>query len=49
MPLTYKIIKSKRTVYVVGDRVVTFWELMQHIDLLSRDKDYKAPMKKCID
>ncbi|MDY6954768.1 MAG: hypothetical protein SWE60_24975 [Thermodesulfobacteriota bacterium] len=49
MSLRYKIIESKGLVYVVGAGVVTFSELMSHIEALSKDTRYKAPMKKLVD
>jgi hypothetical protein len=49
MALKYKIIKSKKTVYVFGSGDITFSELMHHIDELAQDQDYKAPMKKLVD
>jgi hypothetical protein len=49
MALKYKIIKRKKTVYVIGNGDITFSELMRHIDELAQDPDYKAPMKKLVD
>jgi hypothetical protein len=49
MALKYKIIKSKKIVYVTGNGVITFSELIQHINELAQDPDYKAPMKKLVD
>ena len=49
MPLKYKIIESKKLVYLKGIGNVTFSELMNHIDELSQDPKYKAPMKKLVD
>jgi len=49
MSLRYKIIESKGLVYVVGADVVTFSALMSHIQALSKDPRYKAPMKKLVD
>jgi len=49
MALKYKIIKSKKIVYVIGNGVITFSELIRHIDELAQNPDYKAPMKKLVD
>ncbi|MDY6951456.1 MAG: hypothetical protein SWE60_08090 [Thermodesulfobacteriota bacterium] len=49
MSLRYRIIESKGLVYVVGADVVTFSELMSHIQALSKDRGYEAPMKKLVD
>lgn len=49
MPLKYKIIESNKLVYLKGIGTVTFSELMNHIDELSQDPKYKAPMKKLVD
>ena len=49
MPLKYKIIESKKLVYLKGIGTVSFSELMNHIDDLSQDPKYKAPMKKLVD
>jgi hypothetical protein len=49
MPLEYKIIESKKLLYVKGVGAVSFSELMNHVDELSQDPKYKAPMKKLVD
>lgn len=49
MGLKYRIIKDKKTVYVHGDGVITFADLMRHLDDLLQDRDYVPPMKKLID
>ena len=49
MPLIYKIIESKKLLYVEGVGVVSFSELMNHVDELCQDPKYKAPMKKLVD
>ena len=49
MPLKYKIVESKKLVYLKGIGSVAFSELMNHIDELSQDVKYKAPMKKLVD
>ncbi len=49
MALKYKILKNIKTVYVIGDGVITFSELMEHLDKLAHDPDYEAPMKKLVD
>ncbi|MBI5665285.1 MAG: hypothetical protein HZC49_09440 [Nitrospirae bacterium] len=49
MSLKYKIIKSIKTVYVIGQGVISFTELMDHINKLAQDQDYNAPMKKLVD
>jgi hypothetical protein len=47
--LKYKIIKRIKTVYAIGHGVITITELMDHINKLAHDQDYKAPMKKLVD
>ena len=49
MPLEYKIIESKKLLYVKGTGTVAFSELMNHIDELRQDPKYKAPMRKLVD
>ena len=49
MPLKYKIIESKKLIYLKGIGTVAFSELMNHIDELGQDPKYKAPMKKLVD
>lgn len=49
MALKYKIINSIKTVYVIGQGVITFTELVDHINKLAHDQDYNAPMKKLVD
>lgn len=49
MPLKYEVVESKKLVYVIGTGVVTFYELMHHIEKLGQDRRYKAPMKKLVD
>jgi len=49
MPLKYKIIESKKLLYVKGIGTVSFSELMNHVDELCQDPKYKAPMKKLVD
>ena len=49
MPLEYKIIESKKLLYVKGVGAVSFSELMNHVDELSQDPKYKASMKKLVD
>jgi len=49
MPLKYKIVESKKLIYLKGIGTVAFSELMNHIDELSQDPKYKAPMKKLVD
>jgi len=49
MPLEYRIEKGKKLVYVTGNGVITFSELMDHIEELSRASEYQSPMKKLVD
>jgi hypothetical protein len=49
MPVRYKIIESKKLVYALGSDTVTLSDLMSHMDELSHDPNYKAPMKKLVD
>jgi len=49
MPLRYKIIESKKIVYVIGEGNITLDDLSNHIEELSKDPKYIAPMKKLID
>jgi len=49
MPVRYKIIASKKLVYALGSGHVTLSDLMSHMNELSHDPNYKAPMKKLVD
>jgi hypothetical protein len=49
MPLKYKILDDEKLVYVIGAETITFDELLDHLDDLSKDPQYKAPMKKLVD
>lgn len=49
MPLEYKIIEEKKLVHVTGWGIITFSELLSHINELGKDPGYKKPMKKLID
>ena len=49
MPLRYEIIKELNLVLAVGDGIISFSELMDHITQLSQDPGYKRPMKKLVD
>ena len=49
MPLEYKINEEKKLVHVTGWDIITFSELLSHINELSKDPRYKKPMKKLID
>ena len=49
MPLKYKIIEEINLVLAVGEGVISFPELMDHIEQLSQDSKYKKPMKKLVD
>jgi len=49
MPVKYNIIESKKLVYAIGSGHVTLSDLMGHMDELSHDPNYKAPMKKLVD
>lgn len=49
MPLEYKIINEKKLVHVTGWGIITFSELMSHMDELHSDPLYQKPMKKLID
>lgn len=49
MPIKYDIIKNKNLVMVVGSGVITKKEVLDHLDSLTVDKNYVAPMKKLVD
>ena len=49
MPLRYKIIESKKLVYVIGVGEIILDDLLNHLDELSKDARYIAPMKKLVD
>jgi hypothetical protein len=49
MSLKYEIIEDLKLVLAVGEGVITFPELMEHIDQLGNDPKYKKPMKKLVD
>lgn len=49
MPLHYTIIESENLVYVSGTGDIAAGELLNHLNELSSDDRYKAPMKKLVD
>ena len=49
MQIKYRIIENKKLVYAIGSGRVTLSDLLSHMDELSRDPNYKAPMKKLVD
>ena len=49
MPIRYRIIEDKKLVYVVGSGRITLSDLLTHMDELSHDPHYNAPMKKLVD
>ncbi len=49
MPLRYEIIESQRLVLVVIEGRIGLVDLLQHIEVLSRDPRYVPPMKKLVD
>ena len=49
MSLRYKIIESKKFVYVTGVGEITNADLFNHLDELSKDARYITPMKKLVD
>lgn len=49
MAIKYKIYDDQKLVYVMGFGKVTLEDLLVHIDGLSKDPGYQAPMKKLVD
>ncbi len=49
MPIKYKIFEREKLVYVSGEGKITIDELLRHLEELSRDPEYRAPMKKLVD
>ncbi len=49
MPIKYKIFQNRKLVYALGNGKITFDELLQHIEELAADPQYKPPMKKIVD
>ncbi len=49
MPLKYEIFEDLKLVLAVGKDIISFEELMGHMDQLSKDPRYKKPMKKLVD
>jgi hypothetical protein len=49
MPLKYEIIEDLNLVLAVGKDIISFTELMDHLEELSKDPKYKKPMKKLVD
>lgn len=49
MPLKYDIIEDLNLVLAVGKDIISFTELMDHLEQLSDDPRYKKPMKKLVD
>jgi hypothetical protein len=49
MALRYEINEAKKLVYAIGTGVVSFSELMNHMEEISQDPRYQAPMRKLVD
>ena len=49
MPIEYTIINRKKLVFAKGSGIITGSEVLTHLDKLSKDKQYIAPMKKLVD
>lgn len=49
MPIKYKIIGSKKLVYVSGEGEISLDDLLNHIKELAVNPEYIAPMKKLVD
>ena len=49
MTVEYRIIEQKKLVHVKMTGKVTLKEMMDHMDVLSADPGYTAPMKKIVD
>lgn len=49
MPIEYDIIENKQLVLAKGTGVVTAIDIIEHLDSLSADNRYTAPMKKIVD
>ena len=49
MAIEYEIIEEKRLVIAKGSGVVTFNDVISHLDTLAADERYVAPMKKLVD
>jgi hypothetical protein len=49
MPIEYEIVESKKLVIAKGTGVITCNDVLRHLDDLSNDNTYIAPMKKLVD
>ena len=49
MALRYEINEDIKLVYAIGNGIVSFSELMNHMEVLSKDPRYQAPMRKLVD
>ncbi|MEJ2053747.1 MAG: hypothetical protein P8X42_07485 [Calditrichaceae bacterium] len=49
MSLKYEVIEKFKLILATGEGVITFSELMNHLEQLSQDPKYKRPMKKLVD
>lgn len=49
MPIEYDIIEDKQLVLAKGVGIVTGKDVIKHLDALSEDQRYSAPMKKLVD
>ena len=49
MSLKYDIYENLKLVLAIGKDTISFKELMDHMDQLSKDPRYKKPMKKLVD
>ena len=49
MPIEYEIYTEQKLVFAKGIGVVTESDVLKHLNELSADKNYLAPMKKLID
>lgn len=49
MAIEYDIIEEKRLIIAKGSGVVTGNDVLEHLDTISADERYVAPMKKLVD
>ena len=49
MSLKYEIYENLKLVLAIGKDIISFKELMDHMDQLSKDPRYIKPMKKLVD
>ena len=49
MPIKYDIIVEKNIVMAVGYGVISATDIIDHLNMLSEDDRYTAPMKKLVD